>query len=178
VAAPDLAEFLAGIDASAVTTDHEVLELVAAWDRLSSWASAQQLAAIAEFGRRPDVLGAEPKLAVASRAPQGGVLRVHPADEIGARLGVSARAASVRLGIAVALAAEFTTTAEALARGCIDLSKARVLVDECRHAAPEHLVALQARLLPRAPELTAPRLRTAAQHALMAVSATPSSETP
>ncbi|MFZ0325173.1 MAG: DUF222 domain-containing protein [Actinomycetes bacterium] len=150
-------------------TDYDVLELVAAWDRVSSWVSAQQLVAIAEFARRPDVLGADPELAKASRAPVGRVIRSHPDDEIGAQLGVSRVAASSRLSLALKLADTFRPTAQALAHGRIDLAKARVIVDECAVAEPEHLEALQRQLIGRALTLTPPRLRTQAQRAVMAI---------
>ena len=169
VDAVGLMSHLRRLDADGLATDYEVLELVTAWDRVGSWVSAQQLTAMAEFARRPDVMGADAELAKASRAPVGGVIRARPDDEIAAQLAVSRMAASTRLGLAVKLADQFGLTGQALAAGRIDVSKARVIVDECGRAAPQHLHALQRRLLPRAGRLTAPRLREHAQRAVMAL---------
>jgi hypothetical protein len=169
VVAAELTAFLAAVDPAGLPADFDVLELVAAWDKVSSWVSSRQLTAMAEFARRPDVVGADPELARASRLPVGRVAREHPDDEIGARLRVSSRSASLRLDLAVQLADGFSATGQALARGQLDVSKARVVVDECRRAEPGHLVALQERLLPRASTMTAPRLRAAAQRAVMSV---------
>ena len=47
VSAGDLQMLLTSLDPAELATDYEVLDLVAAWDRLGSWVAAQQLAAIA-----------------------------------------------------------------------------------------------------------------------------------
>ena len=169
VAAAALLVHLQSIEAQALDSDYDVLELVSAWERVSSWVSAQQLTAMAEFARRPDVLGAEPELARASRAPMGTVRRNRPDDEIGAQLSVSRVAASIRLGLAVGLADRFEATARALEQGRIDVSKARVIVDECSSVERDHLDELQSRLLARAPELTPPRLHALAQRLVMTI---------
>ena len=49
----ELAARLASIDPAELDDDYDVLEVVAAWDRLKSWTDAGQLAAVAEFSRRP-----------------------------------------------------------------------------------------------------------------------------
>ncbi len=78
----ELASRLAGDQPADLDDDYAVLEVVAAWDRLKSWADAGQLAAVAEFARRPWSIGLTPDVARAKRGPLGSVRRSNPDDEI------------------------------------------------------------------------------------------------
>jgi hypothetical protein len=91
---PELATRLAAIRPADLDDDYEVLEVVAAWDRLKSWVDAGQLAAVAEFARRPWSIGETPETTRAKRGPLGSVRRSNPDDEVAARLSIS----SGRLG--------------------------------------------------------------------------------
>lgn len=82
---PVLAARLATINPADLDDDYDALELVAAWDRLKAWADAGQLAAVAEFARRPLSIGLTPDAARAKRGPLGSVRRDNPDDEIAAR---------------------------------------------------------------------------------------------
>ena len=46
VPGPELAKCLATIDPADLDDDYDVLEVLAAWDRLKSWVDAQPLAAV------------------------------------------------------------------------------------------------------------------------------------
>ncbi|HTC70646.1 MAG TPA: hypothetical protein VK662_13840, partial [Acidothermaceae bacterium] len=110
---PELAMRLAAID-PADLDDYDVLELIAAWDRQNSWTSAGQLAAVAEFARRPMSIGENAEVARAKRGPLGSVRRSNPDDEIAARLSISSGSAGFRVGLAVQLAGGLSATAAAL----------------------------------------------------------------
>ena len=90
---PALAAGLAAIDPAELDDDYDVLEVVAAWDRQVAWSNAGQLAAVAEFTRRPLSIGLSPDAARAKRGPLGSVRRSNPDDEIGARLSISSGSA-------------------------------------------------------------------------------------
>ncbi len=169
VAPLELHAFLISLRAEDLETDYESLDLVAAWDRFGSWVAAQQLAAVAEFARRPDVLGADPAVARAMRRAPGQVAREHPDDEVGVRLRVSRAAASIKVDLAVHLADGFAPTAAALASGRIDLGRARLIVAECSQLDAEALPAMQAKALALAVDRSAPRLRPMLQRAVLAI---------
>ena len=68
-----LAALLAAIDPAELMTDVEVLDLVAAWSRVTAWSQARGLRAVAEFARRPESgPGSEPLVARARRHRPGG----------------------------------------------------------------------------------------------------------
>src|SRR5918994_1171529 len=106
--------------APAELSSHDLLEVMAGWERLLSWAQAMQADVIDEFARRrpgpyaPD----EPGRAVSEFA----------ADEIAARLRITRRAADVKLALALDLSDRLPATRQALLDGRIDLAKARAIV--------------------------------------------------
>ena len=159
VAAVPFVQLLARTDPQKLPTDYDVLELVAAWDKVAAWVSQQQLAAIAEFARRPMALGIDPDIALASRSRPGEVARSHPDDEIAARLTTSRAAASHRLDLSLTLAAALPQTRAALSQGRIDLAKAEAIARACQVLEPEAARALESKVLDRAERLNPPRLR-------------------
>ena len=52
-----LTSFLAAVEVSGLPSDYDVLELVAAWHRVTAASAAAELAAMAELGTRPEVFG-------------------------------------------------------------------------------------------------------------------------
>ena len=76
----ELASRLAAITPADLDDDYAVLEHVAAWDRVIAWANAKQLAAVAEFARRPWSIGETPDSARAKYGPLGSVRRDNPDD--------------------------------------------------------------------------------------------------
>jgi hypothetical protein len=162
---PELAMRLAAIIPADLEDDYNVLEVVAAWDRLKSWTDAGQLAAVAEFARRPWSIGETPDVARARRGPLGSVRRSNPDDEIAARLSISSGSAEFRLGLSLDLAAPLTATAAALAAGEIDLQKAHSIADGCHHLDPGTAVEVEAVVLARAGDQTNAQVKKAVRKA-------------
>jgi hypothetical protein len=102
--------------------EFDLVEAVAAWERIGAWASAQQAKALAELVRRP--MFAELSSLRDGVDPIRGV-----ALEISARLRISVREAEQRIDLAAALATDWTATLTALAEGMIDYWRARTIVD-------------------------------------------------
>src|ERR1700722_11201502 len=96
----ELGVMLAGIDPTLVDDDADVLEVVAAWDRQISYANANQLAAMAEFARRPWSVDEDPDAARNRRGVPGAATREFADDEIALRLGISPLSAGYRLRFA------------------------------------------------------------------------------
>jgi hypothetical protein len=163
----ELAALLGGVDPGSVDDDYDLLEMVAGWDRVIAWAQAGQARAVAEFARRPWALGATPDAARAARGRVGEVTRPFAHDEIAARLCVSPAAAGHRVWLASALAGPLTATGAALASGAIDVQKARVIADGCRHLDPATAAEVESRVLPRASEQTTSRLKQAVRRAVI-----------
>lgn len=162
-----LATSLAALDSSDVRSDHDLLEAIAGWDRVISWAQEAQLAAIAEFVRRPVVVGPDPHAGWAARKGVGQVVREFAEDEIAARLATSRVAAGVRIDIGASLARSLPDTRQALAAGGIDLPRARVIVDETRHLDLETAGEVERLVLARASGQNCGRLRDSVRRAVI-----------
>jgi hypothetical protein len=139
--------------------DDQLIGVMLAWRRLASWASAGELAAVAELDRRRHAqvaAGADPYLAE------------HLTDEVAAALTLTGVAADRLVELASRLA-HLPGTRAALAAGRIDPRKAAVIADETsalgsvEAAAAEHLV------LPDAPGQTTGQLRVAVRRAVVFV---------
>jgi hypothetical protein len=161
----ELATRLAAIDPADLDDDYDVLEVVAAWDRQVAWSNAGQLAAVAEFARRPLSIGLTADVARAKRGPLGSVRRSNPDDEIAARLSISSGSAGFRLGLALDLAGPLKATGAALAAGDIDVQKARSIADGCHHLDPATAVQVEAIVLARAGEQTNAQVKKAVRKA-------------
>lgn len=145
-AGPGLADMLASL-AVADVDDAALVEVVAGWERVVSWAAAGQAAAIAELGRR----------AV-------GVAGEFVADEVGARLRLSSRAAQHLVRRAEGLAT-LPRVHDLLVAGELDVRRADVLVRETDHLSGRDARAVADQVVERAPELTGPQLRLAVRRA-------------
>ena len=165
---PALAARLAAIDPAELDDDYDVLEVVAAWDRQVAWSNAGQLAAVAEFTRRPLSIGLTPDAARAKRGPLGSVRRSNPDDEIAARLSISSGSASFRVGLAIELASGLTATGAALAAGEIDMQKAHSIADGCRYLDPGTAAEVEATVLARAGDQTNAQLKKTVRKAAIA----------
>jgi hypothetical protein len=150
---PATAAVLNRVDPAALSS-HDLLDGVAGWDQLISWAQARQCELVAEFARRrpgpyePDE--SEPNRRVSEFA----------ADEIAARLRVTRRAADIKLSLALALADKLPAIADALRKGHIDIGKAKVIAELTANlASAEARAAVEERVLRRAGEQTGPELR-------------------
>jgi hypothetical protein len=113
-------------------TDDQLIGVLQAWRRLTSWTAAGELAAVAELSRRRAgevAAGADPHLAE------------HVGDELAVSLTLTARGADQLLDFAARLD-RLPRTRAALAAGEIDRAKAYVIADEVSclgdHEAPVH----------------------------------------
>jgi hypothetical protein len=151
---PPLARLLDAVDPAALDTDAQV-EAVAAWERLGSWVAARQGELVAALEAREH------------RAGRG----EFAADAIATRLGVSRRAAMLKVELASDLT-QNAPIAEALRRGDLDVAKARVLAEEVGSAPAELRQHLLEDFVPRAPRMTGPQLRARMRRATQAMDPT------
>jgi len=174
----DLIGMLTSLDVEADRTDTEALEIVAAWEKVRSWAEAQAHLALADFLRRPETFGSlfnrplnQGDAADAPPAPAalGECIRSHPGEEFAVRCGISIASAGHRVGLALALADRHRATWEALSAAAIDGTRAAQLVAECLELCDESARIVEAQLLPLSSELDAPRWRQAVRRSVIAV---------
>jgi hypothetical protein len=144
-------------------SDDELIGVLRAWRRQTSWAQARELAAITELARRRPADGTPP-----GRPGQlPGNVSEFTADEVALALTLTRRSAGAQLDMALALA-DRPATAAALEAGTIDLLKVRVIIDGVAGLAPEHATAVEATVLPEAPGMTSGQLRAAVADAVLA----------
>jgi hypothetical protein len=137
--------------------DDELVGLALAWRRLHSWATAGELAAVAELGRR--------RARAAETAGEPG-LADHLGDELAIAMTLTGRSADALLDFAHTLA-RLPGTRAALAAGQIDQARARVLADELAGLDGPLAAAVERTVLARAPQQTTSQLRAAAKRAVL-----------
>ncbi|HEX4698533.1 MAG TPA: DUF222 domain-containing protein [Actinomycetes bacterium] len=165
--------------------------LAAAAARLGTWASSVELAATAALtGRARGWRGVDPgdqppdhpdDQPAADRTPAGDAdvdpdpplvnlltAREVSAWEISAALNVSLAAAELRVDLAEELR-RLPRTRIALASGALDLTKARAIVAAVENLDNAAALAVEARVIARAPQQTAPNLRACLRRAVIAV---------
>jgi len=169
VPAGQLHTLLEEIDPATLATDYEVVDYVAACERVASAAAATKLAGVVELVRRPEYVGPDPQVALDRRAERGRVVRSGPGLELAARLGMAARTADRHIHLATRLATDLAPTFEALAAGRVDLAKVWVLERETATCGPQVAALVQERVLGRAPARAPGQLRTLIQTAVLAV---------
>jgi hypothetical protein len=146
-------------DGLETVSDDALVGVVRAWRRLAAWATAGELAAVAELDRRRKAevaAGADPHLAE------------HVADELAVSLTLTTRSADSLLDFACALA-RLPLTRAALAAGRIDRAKALVITEGVSGLADTHAAAVESAVIGRAPGQTSGQLRAATQRAVLAV---------
>ena len=138
-------------------TDDELAGVIRAGRRLSSWASALELAAVSDLMRR--------------REQQEEAGHPHTAEhtdaEIAALLTLTGRGAGRVLDLAIALR-RLPLTARALEAGVIDLPRVAVIADETIGLDDDHAAAVEQHVLDRAPGQTTSQVRAAARRAVLA----------
>ena len=138
----------------AVLSSHDLLDGLAGWEQLISWAQARQCELVAEFARR------RPGPYEPDEPEPGRRVSEYAADEIAARLRVTRRAADIKLSLALALADRLPATADALRKGHIDIGKAKAIAELTVNVAnAEARAAVEEKVLRRAGEQTGPELR-------------------
>lgn len=113
------------------TSDDDLLRLVAAVERQTSWERSVQLEAIAELSRRPSM---NPQV---REALDGRALTI---AEIGAALGLTRCSAARRVDRAEQLTVRFPATLKALRQGRIDKARAEVIAGELGDVPDLHAV--------------------------------------
>jgi Domain of unknown function (DUF222) len=102
--------------------EFDLVEAIAAWERIGAWAAAQQVRALAD-------LVARPMFARLSSLREGLDPVRGAALEVSARLRVSIREAEQRIDLALALVRDRQATLAALGEGHIDYWRAKTVVD-------------------------------------------------
>jgi Domain of unknown function (DUF222) len=142
-----------------LSSPDDLLDRIAADDREIAAIQARQLTRIAAFARsRPALLG--------ERVVDGA--SEFAADELAAELRLSRQAAAARIHLAVTLTERLPGTAAALAAGALDLAKTRAVVDATDPLDAPVALAVEQRVLPKAPTQTAGQLRVALTRAVLA----------
>jgi hypothetical protein len=139
-------------------SDDQLIGVLQAWRRLTSWTAAGELAVVAELNRRRAdevAAGADPHLAE------------HVGDELAVSLTLTMRGADQLLDFAARLD-RLPCTRAALAAGAIDRAKAYVIADEVSCLDHAHAVAVEAAVIGRAPGQTTGQLRASARRAVLA----------
>jgi Domain of unknown function (DUF222) len=175
--------------------DDELTGIIKAWRRITSWAAARELAAIAELARRrpgdiEDILDPEVTAHLrAAGAAAGATSRsqdlpgstdsptapglpelVSPfvPDELALALTMTVRAAEMHLLLAADLVTKLPMTAAALEAGLIDMVRARIIAEATRVLTKEQAAAVEHLILPRAEQQTSGQLRAALARAILA----------
>ena len=149
----------------AVRIEHDLVDQVAATERVRARAEAVQLRAMAELAGRPMFAGCAEH---GHRDPAHGVRGA--ASIISAELRLSPSAAVARVALARELVDELPATLAELDAGRIDGYRARTIAEQTRPLAglPDLRRQVEAGLLQRAHRLTATQLRAAARKAVLA----------
>jgi hypothetical protein len=137
--------------------DDELAGVIRAGRRLSSWASALELAAVGDLMRRREQQEVAGDLHAAE----------HADAEIAALLTLTGRGAGRVLDLAMALR-RLPLTAQALATGVIDVHRAAVIADETTGLDDDHAASVEGHVLVRAPAQTTSQVRAATRRAVLA----------
>lgn len=142
-------------------SDDELIGLLRAARRLTSWATAMELAAVADLWRRRTA---------EEDAGDTGAAR-YAGEEIAAALTLTGRAADNVLSLAVALS-RLPATRRALTAGDIDAPRASVIADEVTGLDDAHATAVDKAVAAAAPGQTTGKLRAATRQAVIAADPT------
>ena len=143
-------------------TDDVLVEAIVGFDRLASWAAARQARLLVELAAR------RPADAAPHTARNACVGSEFAPDEIGVALTLSRGTAAARLAMASTLLTVLPATHALWESGRIDTPKVRAILDATAVLADEVAVAVQDRVLARAPEQTLAQLKAALARAVIA----------
>lgn len=144
-------------------SDDAVLELIAGWTRLASWASAGQAAAVAELARRR----LDGPLDAAGRSTRDGTPNEFTADELAITLRLPLPTAARLLDFAISLD-RLPGTRDALTRGLIDPARAKVITTAVSGLPETTGRAIENQVLDEASEQTSGQLRATIGRAVLA----------
>jgi hypothetical protein len=183
---PDLAGWLACSQATE-RDDAALVTSITAWRKVTSWAQAQELAAVAELARRRRVAGAADAggqdcdravdagdcgpVADAGRDDPGPVAELEAGfapNEVALALTLTQGGAEYWMDLAVSLTRRLPATLTALGGGAIDLNRAK-LIDQYTSSLDARLAgAVERQVLARAEHQTTGQLRASLQRAVLA----------
>ena len=138
---------------------------ITGWRKLTSWAQAQELAAVAELGRRRGVMD-DPEL---DRDPARELSAEFAPNEVALALTLTQFAAEWWMNLAVSMSCRLPATWSALSQGTIDLGRAK-LIDAWTTPLDDDLAgAVERKVLARAGQQTTGQLRASLQRAVISV---------
>ncbi len=138
---------------------------ITGWRKLTSWAQAQELAAVAELGRRRGVMD-DPGL---DRDPSRELSAEFASSEVALALTLTQCGAEWWLSLAVSMSRRLPATWAALSEGTIDLARAK-LIDLWTTPLDDDLArAVERKVLVRAGHQTTGQLRASLQRAVISV---------
>jgi hypothetical protein len=145
-------------------SDAELVEAVEAVQRVTNMAQAVQAQRVAQYAAREDVRFEDGTLGQDDRGL--GHVSEFAAGVVGPRLGLSPAAADRKVVLSARLASRFAATLALMGAGELDEYRASVVATELVDADQDVAVAVQERVLPKAPTQTAAQLRAAVRRAL------------
>ena len=138
---------------------------ITGWRKLTSWAQAQELAAVAELGRRRGVMD-DPET---DHDPVRELSAEFAPNEVALALTLTQCAAEWWMSLAVSMSGRLPATWSALSQGTIDLARAK-LVDLWTTPLDDDLArAVERKVLVRAGQQTTGQLRASLQRAVISV---------
>jgi hypothetical protein len=159
---PDLASWL-GQTRPGQQDEAGLVNSITGWRKLTSWAQAQELAAVAELGRRRGVMD-DPGL---DRDPSRELSAEFASNEVALALTLTQCAAEWWLSLAVSMSRRLPATWSALSEGTIDLARAK-LIDLWTTPLDDDLArAVERKVLVRAGHQTTGQLRASLQRAVL-----------
>jgi hypothetical protein len=159
-----LAGWLGGA-APAELDDVALVSSITGWRKVTSWAQAQELAAVAELSRRRSVTCE----IAPDRTPVEELAADFAPNEVALALTLTQCAADYWMRLAVSLAGRLPATLAALRSGSIDLARAR-LIDQFTTPLDDELARkVEHRILAKAEHQTTGQLRASLQRAVISV---------
>ncbi len=142
-----------------------LINSITGWRKLTSWAQAHELAAVAELGRRRGVMD-DPEL---DRDPARELSAEFAPNEVAMALTLTQYAAEWWMSLAVSISRRLPGTWSALSQGTIDLGRAK-LIDLWTTPLDDDLAgAVERKVLARAEQQTTGQLRASLQRAVISV---------
>ena len=138
---------------------------ITGWRKLTSWAQAQELAAVAELGRRRGVMD-DPER---DRDPARELSAEFASTEVALALTLTQCASEWWLNLAVSLSRRLPATWSALSEGTIDLARAKLIEVWTTPLDDDKAGAVERRVLVRAGHQTTGQLRASLQRAVISV---------
>lgn len=142
--------------------DYDLVELVAAFERVAAWARTRAAIAAAALSRRPTM---EPEWPIIDRVQHPNIA----ADELSARLAISRRAARTMIDVGAAIDGPLAATGALAEEGRLDWGKVQILAEALSDQPLWVSLGVEDRVLPRAPRRTHTQLRSDVRRALLEV---------